>query len=140
MSGIIQRKLSSGASLRINIASFTDGRALYQSILREMKILKISEDQDIDVNLLKDMFCILLSSEEIEKKILVCANKALYNDIKITEETFEPVEAREDYIECLYHVALENIRPFGKALIAEYKDVFDKITGGQKLKSQTTSS
>jgi len=53
-------------------------------------------------------------------------SKVVYNNNKITPDTFESEEAREDYLEILGVVAWENIHPFGKGLFAKYGQVFSK--------------
>lgn len=113
-------KLPSGAKLRITLAPFKEGKELYQAILKEFKSLKVSEKDQIDVNMFKDIFCTLLSSNEIESAILKCAERCLYDNSKINDETFEDENARQDYIETLYLIAEANIRPFVKALFAKY--------------------
>lgn len=124
--------LPSGAKLQVSLASFEDGKNLYQSILSELKSLRLDENEEIGVNLFKDLFITILSSKEIEKNILKCAEKALYNKSRISKETFEPEDARQDYIESLYHIAETNLSPFGKALYAKYGAVFQEAIKGQK--------
>ena len=123
-------ELPSGAKLRVALAPFADGRDLYQAVMREAKSLHINMSEEIDVNLLKDMFCTLLASKEIEACVFKCMQKSLYNDSKITEDVFEPEEARQDYIECLFKVTWENVHPFGKALFAEYGTIFQGVIEG----------
>lgn len=122
----------SGAQLKISLASFEDGKELYQVIAKELKELKIDENEEIGANLFKDIFFTALASKEIEKAILKCSTKALYNGSKINSDTFEPEEARQDYIECLYLIAEENLRPFGKALYAKYGHIFQEAMGASK--------
>ena len=124
--------LPSGASLKVGLASFEAGRNLYQIIAKELRDLKIDENEEIGANLFKDLFCTALSSKEIEKSIMACANKSLYNGSKISIETFEPEEARQDYIESLYLIAEVNLSPFGKALYAKYGQVFQEVMKGNQ--------
>lgn len=125
-------ELPSGAKLSISLASFEDGKNLYQCIASELKSLKFDENEDVGVNFFKDIFLTALSSKEIEKLIMQCAKKALYNKERITQETFEPEDARQDYIEALYHIAENNLAPFGKALFAKYAPLFQQAMKGQK--------
>ena len=135
-----EHKLPSGAMLRFELAPFKESRALYQSILREVKEVRLDDKDELNMDLFKNIFCTLLSSEEIEKCIFVCMEKSLYNNFKITEESFEPEEARQDYLECLMTVAWENILPFGKALFAEYAPIIAKVKKGLTSKSEATNS
>jgi hypothetical protein len=123
--------LPSGAKLKVTPSSFAVSKELFQSVSEEMKSLNISSTTEIDINLFKDLFCTGLSSKKIEKSLWECMKKATYNNLKITEDTFEPVEAREDYIQVMFEVAKENIAPFMKSLFASYADIMKKIPNVQ---------
>lgn len=110
-------KLPSGAELRITLAPFSDSKALYQALLEEVKTLKWEASTEIDTNFIKDVVCVGLASKKFEAALWKCMERALYNNLKITEQTFEPVEARQDYIEACFEVAKENITPFLKTLM-----------------------
>lgn len=120
-------KLPSGAKLEITIAPFKDARALYQALLEEVKSLKMDPEAEVDVNLWKDLFCAALSSKKIEAALDVCMARALYNGVRISDETFEKVEAREDYIDACYEVAKANIQPFTKSLYVKYSHILGKL-------------
>jgi hypothetical protein len=123
---ILEKKLPSGAILKFNIAPFAEGKALYQAVLEEFRGLKLDPLAEIDVNLFKDLFCVALSSSKIEAALNKCIERALYNDLKIGKDTFEDVEARQDYIPLCFEIAKENIAPFAKSLYAEYKPLWEK--------------
>lgn len=110
-------KLPSGAELRITLAPFSDSKALYQAFLEEIKGLKVESSTEIDTNFIKDIFCVGLASKKLEVALWKCMERALYNNLKITEATFEPVEARQDYMLVCFEVAKENIAPFTKTLM-----------------------
>lgn len=112
--------LPSGAKLRIQPAPFKDSRALYQAILEEAKVLKLDPKTEIDVNLFKDLFCVGVSSKKIESCLWECMKVVRYNELKIDADTFEKVEAREDYLTVCFEVAKENVLPFMKNLYAKY--------------------
>lgn len=119
-------KLPSNAELNITMASFTEARDLYQAILNEAKVLKISKNQEVE-DLVKDLLCSGFSSKNIEEKLWVCMRRATYNKAKITEDTFEPVEARGDYLVVCMEVARFNVFPFMKSLFAEYKTILNQL-------------
>lgn len=127
MSESKEHTLPSGAKLKITLAPFKDARNLLQACMSELKELKIDGDDEIDHNLLKDIFCSGISSKKIEEALDVCMTRVLYNNEKISEDTFEPEKARGDYLMVQYLVAKENLFPFGKGLYAEYAQVFTKI-------------
>jgi hypothetical protein len=128
-------KMPSGAVLKIWPAPFAEARALYQAVLEEAKALKFSS-QDEMAALYKDLFCIGFSSKKIESCLWACFKKVHYvgekGELKIDQDTFEPVKAREDYIAACMAVAKENIDPFVKGLYAEYKTLFAIIVDDPK--------
>ncbi len=111
--------LQSGAKLEIRLAPFADGKALYQAVLEEMKGLKIDVGTELDVNFFKDVFCSGFSSKKIEKALAECMKRVTYNDAVIDEKIFEPLEAREDYVQVIFEVLVENIQPFTKTLMQQ---------------------
>lgn len=122
--------LPSGAKLDINVSPFPISRALYQAILDEAKALKLDAKTEMDVNFFKDLFCIGLSSKKIEACIEECFKRVTYNGRRIDSETFEPVEAREDYMTVCFEVAQENILPFTKTLMRQYSHILEKLKSG----------
>lgn len=116
--------LPSGAELTINPAPFADSKNLYQALLKELKEVKIDTQMEV-VELYKNLFCVGFSSQEIETYLWKCLERCQYDNgkngpLKIVQDTFEPVEAREDYTTVLAEVVKENVLPFGKTLFAEY--------------------
>lgn len=129
---MFEKTLPSGAILKFNLASFTEGRALYQACLEELKSLSLDPEKEIDSNLFKDIFCAALSSKKIESCVWACFKRATLSrgssgDLKIDESSFESLEARQDYIPACFEVAKENIVPFAKSLYAEFRPLLDKI-------------
>jgi hypothetical protein len=120
-------KLSSGAKLEITLADFDLSKALYQAVLEEFKSMKIDEEEKIGVNLFKNVFCLGFSSKKIEFALWACMTRVLYNGLKVTKETFEPAEARGDYMDVCFEVAKENISPFTKSLYAKYYPILQDI-------------
>lgn len=119
--------LPSGAKLEIQLAPFADSKALYQAFAAEATRLKVDPTVDIDVNLFKDIAAVSLSSKAIEAALTVCMKRCLYNGAPITADSFEPVEAREDYLPACMEVAQENVAPFMKSLISQWKAQAGKI-------------
>ena len=114
--------LKSGAELKITLSPFAVSKNLYSSVLEELKELKLNSETDIDVGLIKDIFCVGFSSKKIESALNECMKRVLYKGNKIGPETFEPIENREDYMEVCYEVAKENILPFLKSLSAKFEE------------------
>lgn len=123
-------KLPSGAVLRIHPAKFDESKELYQSVLEEAKGLVISSKTEM-AGVYKDLFCIGFSSKKIESALWKCFPYCTYESgkgaLKIDSDTFEPIEARNDYLTVCMEVAKENILPFAKSLYAEYAGVIQTI-------------
>lgn len=111
-------KLPSGATLKVKAAPFSDSKALYQAVLKEMRGVELKSETRT-MELYKNLFCAGFSSKEIESTLVPCLERCTYNDHKIGPDTFEADKAREDYVTVCVEVAKENISPFLKSLYAE---------------------
>lgn len=120
-------KLPSGSTLIIIPADFATSRECYRAVVEEGKQLVLDPNAEVDVNLYKDLLCIAMGSRKIEKAIWDCLKKCTINKLPITNETFEPVEKRDDYLTVMIEVAKENVFPFTKSLYAEYAPIFRSI-------------
>ena len=118
-------KLPSGAILTIRPASFSESKKLYQALLSELKCIQINVENLDMANMIKDLFCIGFSSPKVEECLSVCLGYCQYNDgknnFKIDKNTFEPMEAREDYVTVCMEVARVNVDPFMKSLYAQFQ-------------------
>lgn len=124
---MIEKKMPSGAILKITLAPFKDAKALYQAVLEDVQGLKLNPKDDVDVNLFKDLFCIGMSSKKIELALVECMKRVLYNELKIDDRTFEPESAREDYFQVCIEVAKANIAPFVKNLMQQYSHILPML-------------
>lgn len=118
----VTKTLPSGAKLEFHQAPWKDARKLCQALASEALILKMNLSTEIDINFFKDLVCTAIHSEKIEAAIWVCMQRALYNGLKVTEDTFEPEEARQDYYPACIEIAQENAGPFMKGLYAPYAE------------------
>lgn len=118
--------LPSGATLKITISPFLIANALFQATLEETKAMDISASTDV-VSMVKEIFCASFSSQKMHKALQECMKRALYNDKRIDADTFEPIEAREDYLTVCAEVALANLRPFTKHLASELKRISETL-------------
>lgn len=115
--------LKSGAKLQIQLASFAHGTRLLKTVAATLASVEIdfemSDLKDIgskDINSLKNVLLALVASEGVERDLLECAKKCLYNDQRIVTDTFEPEAARGDYLPVLVEVIKANLRPFFSGL------------------------
>lgn len=114
--------LPSGAKLEVQVAPFTLSKSLYMAVAEEAKALKLDPGAEVDVNFFKDIFCTGIASKKIEMALAECMKRATYNGLKITDDTWEPLEARQDYLPACFEVAQENIKPFMKSLYAQFAE------------------
>lgn len=118
--------LPSGSKLDISVSEFKVSKALYQAICEEAKGVQINSAAEV-ANLSKDLVCTLLSSKKVESALDECMKRVVYNNRKVDQDTWEPVEAREDYFQACYEVAKENIEPFLKPLMQKYSPIVEKL-------------
>lgn len=123
MTNQIEVALPSGAKLKITISPFAEAKALHKAVLKEIKHIPMSNTTQLG-EIVKNFFCDGFTSPEIEQCLAECFKRVQYCDkrgeLKIDKDTFEPLEAREDYAKACIAVVEENIRPFAKSLYAEY--------------------
>lgn len=119
--------LKSGKEIQITLAPFSVSKELWKSVLEEAKFLRVHEDTEIDINLIKDIFCTAFSSKKIDDCLKECLKRVTYCGLKIDENTFEAEEARGDYLEICFEVAKANITPFTKNLYALYAPLLEKL-------------
>lgn len=120
-------KLPSGATLLLVVAPFADSKDLYQAMLREVKGMKLDPKEEIDANFFKDLFCAGLSSKEIEACLWKCISRCLIDNTKITPDTFEPIDKRDDYLTVCFEIAKANVMPFTKSLYAQYSHILELL-------------
>lgn len=69
--------------------------------------------EKIEVNDLKNIFCALLGSEELDALLLVCMKGGSTLDgSRITDSTFENQDFMRDYIPCQMEVGQRTLSPF----------------------------
>lgn len=129
-------KLPSGAELTIQPAPFVDSKNLYQALLKELKEVKIDLKMEM-ANLYKELFCVGFSSPQIEACLWKCLERCTYDNgklgpLKIDKDTFESIEAREDYMTVCTEVTKDNVSPFVKTLFADYAQFTQTIENIQK--------
>lgn len=124
---MIEHTLKSGRSLEITPAPFADAKEIYQVLAEELKTVDMDEEKEIDVNFLKGVFLSCIGSKKLEAAIWKVLPRCKYNGHKITPDTFEEVESREDYFEICWLASKENVSPFTKTLMQEYSHLLGVV-------------
>lgn len=131
--------LPSGNVLEIGEVPFIQAKRLYQAIMDEFKTVDIQMTQVMDVNFIKNLVCTSIASSKIEKALAPCLMRSTYNGQKITDDTFEPLEARSDFMDVSAMVIQETILPFTKSLFAQFATIsgaLAKLQGSNSVKRQ----
>lgn len=118
--------LKSGATVEVSVADFATGWKLFCAVVTAYKLHGISLKPFETFNIgqmIKDNltgvlegFTDILTSEYVLELLWQCGKAAIYTknnaSQKITPEVFENIDNREDFLEAMYCVAKENLKPF----------------------------
>ena len=138
-----EHTLPSGAILRISSTPFADSMALNEAIIEELKGVEFTSETEMLV-IYKNLFCIGFSSKKIKAALWKCFERCTYDSgkgpLKIDKDTFEPEEARQDYVAVCLEVTKHNVLPFVKAHSAVFSQMSEILQGDPGSKQQTTPS
>lgn len=126
--------LPSGRKLHIQEADFQTSRALFEACMEEVKALKVDPEAEVDVNFLKDIFCTAVSSKKIMKCLWDCFKTVTINDVRVSNDSFEPVDARQDYYLVCWEVTHDNVLPFMKSHLPWLSIILGKAKDSLKSK------
>ena len=101
-------KAPSGAKVTIGAASWGDVTTLRRAMTQHL-----SEGLTKDTNVMQ-LALKVESSEDVYNAVFACLSRCTYNDQKITPATFEPENAREDYMDIVCACIDKNLEPFKK--------------------------
>ncbi len=143
----LKKKLESGAEIDVQPASFQDANKLLKTVMREAEKIQINlgvsgasslasllkdEAKDDILNTIKNAIARVISSEEIESALWPCMSRVTYNGQKVTKETFDNPDARQDFLPLMKEVLGYNLRPFFKGLNLSFMQTLQKNLGSQK--------
>lgn len=125
-----RKTLKSGKVLTLQIASFAVASKLRQAVAIELKGVNLGETfkiaagasatdlggMDLPVDALKNLVCQFLASEAVERAVFECMKVCQYQGERIGQDTFEPEDAREDFLPVAWEVMVMNLAPFFKGL------------------------
>lgn len=137
--------LKSGRELGLALAPFSVGSKLFKAVLAELRsinidVTKLDMGMELNlraidprlINIIKDAFCEIATSETVEVAFFECAGRCLLNGQKITRETFEAPDAREDYLPVAWEVIKYNLAPFFRGLASQLSASAPPTAPGQK--------
>lgn len=105
-----------GARVVISPAPWKDAKALKKAIQKELAASGSKLSLDSDVGHLVSAIMLVDSSDAVDTALQACLVRCLYNDEKITEETFNDVSARKDYYDIVVACVKENLGPLAESL------------------------
>lgn len=114
--------LKTGNKLTFQYAQFEVQMVLLNVATEEIKKVDINatDSNALSSSLIK-LVTIAMASNEMNSIFWRCANTCLYNGERITQKTFESIDARKDYLEIKYHIFKENLSIFFSSLFGELK-------------------
>lgn len=132
---------TSGANVKINPADFKSAMALKSAVAKELsksefEVSGFDMEKDVNIADFAKMALAVDSSPLVYDCLFKCLVRCTYNGQKITEATFEDVEARQDYYEIVLACLKENLLPFFNGLVSKLKPFMDKLPKNQAAESQ----
>jgi hypothetical protein len=132
----MQYVLPSGGELNVTPLGFEEAWRVSQDVIGVIKELSLDfsaidfkKPMTVDlVREFKDPICTLLGSPVINKSVRSAFNRATYNGAKIDKMTFDPVEARGDYLFAAFYALKENISPFFDGILSFLKTSDPTVT------------
>lgn len=120
-------------------ASFRDASNLKKAIAKGLTgshlldNVNTSNLMDIKIDSIIQVLVSIDTSDEFERAVMECLKCCVYdkgvNNLKITPQLFDDIpQAREDYYEIVTKCCEENLRPFFKSLVSEFKTRFNQLT------------
>jgi hypothetical protein len=124
-------KLPSGAELEVTPLDFEPAFEISQVVTRFIGLLDVdltgmdpkqwNSIADIDLAAIKRPLSQVLSNSDLRKAGDKCLVKCTYNGQKVTTKTWEPVEARQDYLYAIFFAMKENVMPFFEGAFSSLK-------------------
>lgn len=118
----IKSTLPSGSKLEITPLPYLKAWGVSQIVLKEiekigldtkeLKSIDFKNLMAVDALNFKNPLCSVLSSDPILEAAKTCMERCTYNGLKIDDDTFERIEARQDFLPVVFSVLKENISPF----------------------------
>lgn len=128
--------LPSGAKLQLTDPPFEESMGLLKVVASEL--CKVATDlkielnfanpaaamaklmqQDLPVDVIKNAVLQAIASNAIEGALSQCMGRCLYNGVGVSRASFEPRNARQDYLPAAWEVIKFNLLPFLSGLLSK---------------------
>jgi len=129
--------LGSGAKLHVTVADFQDAKALTKAIIKSTAGVKLADDiMSMDVTVLKDVLVNAATSDEVDRLLMRCMERATYDGTKITPALFDDTKIGEalrgDYVSICGHIIAVNCQPFFVQALSTLKTYLAKKQNSPK--------
>ncbi len=119
--------LPTGSHLVVSEAAYPDCDALLKALVRCAKGVELPKNLlEADVTVLKEVLVEAITSEEVDRALFKCAERAVYENAKVTKALFDDPKlkdaARQDRFLIAWHVIEVNCGPFFGAIFSELKE------------------
>lgn len=109
--------LPTGAKLSISESAYVDADALLKSLIRCTKGVPLPKNfLEADVTILKDILVDAIVSDEVDRAIFQCGQRAMYESVKVTKDLFDDPKlkdrARQDRFLIFWYLIEVNCGPF----------------------------
>ena len=116
----MEYELPSGSKLDVTPLDFGEAFAVFQQVakiigLLELDLAGIDIGKDFlaqDLVKFKRPLAQVLSNHELEKAGKQCLKKCTYNELKVTDSTWNDIDARKDYLFAMFFALKDNCGPF----------------------------
>jgi len=132
--------LTSGNLLHVSSSSFEDANSLMKALMKSAKGKAIGDDPlKQDLSVLKDVFIDAVVSDDVERALFKCLERASYQSVKVTKALFDDPglgeKARGDMFEMYWKCVEVNCGPFFVKIFSVFKDRLKSVGGTQKSPS-----
>jgi len=132
-------KAPSGAKVVINPADFEAAMELKSCIMRELSKADVKVElsaltSESDLTDIIKLFAMIDSSKAVQDAVFNCLVRCTHNGEKITRQTFDEVNHRQDYYDIVFNCIKENLTPFAKSLRLWFSTIMQSVgvSEGQK--------
>lgn len=129
-------QVSSGAKVNIKIASFGEVMRFKNAIQKAFSKSGIKFELSDNISDLTQIVMLIDSDDDVFRCLFECLKKCTYNGEKITENTFEPEDARQDYYDIVIECLKVNFSPFLKGLASKWNTLSSVVKGSSIQKPE----
>ena len=127
--------LKSGKKLELQYAQFEVQMHLLSAITNELNKIDLNiKDQDALGLGIGKLIATAMTAKNIGDIFWQCANTCLYEGNRITQDTFQDINNRKDFLEVKYWVLFFNLEIFFSSLFGESK-AFQSLGGDEAIQN-----